>query len=33
MGIKLLNKKVIMNKRGQSFEKSAKLRLLIKDNP
>jgi 16S rRNA (cytosine1402-N4)-methyltransferase len=32
MGIKLLNKKVIMNKRGQSFEKSAKLRLLIKDN-
>jgi len=32
IGIKLLNKKVIMNRRGRSFEKSAKLRLLIKDN-
>jgi len=28
-GIKLLNKKPIMNKRGRSFEKSAKLRILI----
>lgn len=27
-GIKLLNKKPIMNKRGRSFEKSAKLRIL-----
>jgi len=31
-GIKLLNKKPIMNRRGRSFEKAAKLRLLIKDN-
>jgi len=31
-GIKLLNKKPIMNKRGRSFEKSAKLRILIKNN-
>ncbi len=31
-GIKLLNKKVIMNRRGRTFEKSAKLRLLIKNN-
>lgn len=30
-GIKLLNKKPIMNRRGRSFEKTAKLRLLIKD--
>ncbi|MFA6017508.1 MAG: 16S rRNA (cytosine(1402)-N(4))-methyltransferase RsmH [Patescibacteria group bacterium] len=30
-GIKLLNKKPVMNRRGRSFEKSAKLRLLIKD--
>ncbi|MFA5769991.1 MAG: 16S rRNA (cytosine(1402)-N(4))-methyltransferase RsmH [Patescibacteria group bacterium] len=30
-GIKLLNKKPIMNRRGRSFEKSAKLRLLIKN--
>ncbi|PIU37176.1 16S rRNA (cytosine(1402)-N(4))-methyltransferase [Candidatus Roizmanbacteria bacterium CG_4_8_14_3_um_filter_34_9] len=31
MGIKLLNKKVIMNRRGRSFEKSAKLRVLIRE--
>ncbi len=31
-GIKLLNKKPISNRRGRSFEKSAKLRVLIKDN-
>jgi 16S rRNA (cytosine1402-N4)-methyltransferase len=31
-GIKLLNKKPIMNQRGRSFEKSAKLRVLIKNN-
>lgn len=31
-GIKPLNKKPIMNRRGKSFEKSAKLRLIIKDN-
>jgi len=31
-GIKLLNKKPIMNKRGRSFEKSAKLRIIIKNN-
>jgi len=31
-GIKLLNKKPIMNHRGRSFEKSAKLRLIVKDN-
>jgi 16S rRNA (cytosine1402-N4)-methyltransferase len=30
-GIKLLNKKPIMNKRGGNFEKSAKLRLLVKN--
>lgn len=30
-GIKLLNKKPIMNRRGRSFEKTAKLRLLIKN--
>jgi len=32
IGIKLLNKKVIMNRRGRSFEKSAKLRLIVKDS-
>lgn len=31
-GIKLLNKKPIMNRRGRSFEKSAKLRLLVKSS-
>ncbi len=31
-GIKLLNKKPIMNRRGRNFEKSAKLRLIIKNN-
>ena len=31
-GIKLSDKKPIMNKRGRNFEKSAKLRLIIKDN-
>ncbi len=31
-GLKLLNKKPITNKRGRSFEKSAKLRLIIKNN-
>lgn len=31
-GVKLLNKKPISNRRGRSFEKSAKLRVLIKDN-
>ena len=31
-GIKLLNKKPIMNRRGRNFEKAAKLRLLVKDN-
>jgi len=31
-GIKLLNKKPISNRRGRSFEKSAKLRILIKGN-
>lgn len=31
-GIKLLNKKPIMNKRGKSFEKTAKLRIIIKNN-
>ncbi len=31
-GIKPLNKKPIMNKRGRSFEKSAKLRIIIKNN-
>lgn len=30
-GIKLLNKKPIMNRKGRSFEKSAKLRLLVKN--
>lgn len=30
-GLKLLNKKPIMNRRGRSFEKSAKLRLIVKD--
>lgn len=30
-GLKLLNKKPITNRRGRSFEKSAKLRVLIKD--
>jgi len=30
-GIKLFNKKPIMNRRGRSFEKSAKLRVLIKN--
>lgn len=30
-GIKLLNKKPITNRRGRSFEKSAKLRLLVKN--
>ena len=29
--LKLLNKKPITNRRGRSFEKSAKLRVLIKD--
>jgi len=32
VGIKLSDKKPIMNKRGRNFEKSAKLRLIIKDN-
>ncbi|MEK7177700.1 MAG: 16S rRNA (cytosine(1402)-N(4))-methyltransferase RsmH [Patescibacteria group bacterium] len=31
-GLKLLNKKPITNRRGRSFEKSAKLRLVVKDN-
>ncbi len=31
-GLKLLNKKPITNRRGKSFEKSAKLRLIVKDN-
>ncbi len=31
-GLKLLNKKPITNRRGRSFEKSAKLRLIVKDN-
>jgi len=31
-GLKLLNKKPIMNKRGRSFEKAAKLRLIVKDS-
>jgi len=31
-GIRLLNKKPIMNRWGRSFEKAAKLRLLIKEN-
>ena len=30
-GLKLLNKKPIVNRRGRSFEKSAKLRLIVKD--
>jgi len=30
-GIKLLNKKPIMNRRGRSFEKAAKLRLLVRE--
>jgi len=30
-GIKLLNKKPIMNRRGRTFEKVAKLRLIVKD--
>ena len=30
--IKLLNKKPIINRRGRNFEKSAKLRVLIKNN-
>jgi len=30
-GLKLLNKKPITNRRGRSFEKSAKLRLIVKD--
>jgi len=31
-GLKLSNKKPIMNRRGRTFEKSAKLRLIIKNN-
>ncbi len=31
-GLKLLNKKPIMNRRGRNFEKSAKLRIMIKNN-
>jgi 16S rRNA (cytosine1402-N4)-methyltransferase len=31
-GLKLLNKKPIMNKRGRNFEKAAKLRLIVKNN-
>ncbi len=31
-GVRLLNKKPISNRRGRSFEKSAKLRVLVKDN-
>ncbi len=31
-GLKLLNKKPIVNRKGRSFEKSAKLRLIIKNN-
>lgn len=31
-GIKLLFKKPIMNRRGKSFERSAKLRILVKNN-
>jgi len=31
-GLKLLNKKPIVNRRGRSFEKSAKLRLIVKNN-
>ncbi|HEX7542586.1 MAG TPA: 16S rRNA (cytosine(1402)-N(4))-methyltransferase RsmH [Patescibacteria group bacterium] len=31
-GVKLLNKKPIINRRGRNFEKSAKLRILIKNN-
>ncbi|MFA6080791.1 MAG: 16S rRNA (cytosine(1402)-N(4))-methyltransferase RsmH [Patescibacteria group bacterium] len=30
-GLKLLNKKPIMNRRGKSFEKAAKLRLIVKN--
>ena len=30
-GIKLLNKKPIMNRRGRTFEKAAKLRLIVKN--
>jgi 16S rRNA (cytosine1402-N4)-methyltransferase len=30
-GLKLLNKKPIVNKKGRSFEKSAKLRLIVKN--
>ncbi|EKE13664.1 MAG: Ribosomal RNA small subunit methyltransferase H [uncultured bacterium] len=30
-GIKLLNKKPIMNRRGRNFEKSAKLRLIVRE--
>jgi len=31
-GLKLLNKKPIMNRRGKSYEKAAKLRLIVKNN-